>query len=1061
MKKIILLLIFLILPFIFSCNEIIKLPKNYNITYHLNNGEEDISLSILENEILEKIDDPIYNGYIFKGWYIDDTLLEEYNFNKKITSDLDLYAKWEKEVEVIESIVPVFTGLSINNTQNGRRAKNDDITAEVEEYGGFAQVNEDILINIHIDNPSEYVILRFILNGVTYQSYQFEEGSNSSIIKLKVNVGDVPGKVSFEIDEIKYVDDADNLIKDVKMVGEKIISVGITYDILPECKDIDISKTEQSIELNCLIEDYYKLANNNIYLYFFKDNELLERYALNIGANSIVIENLKVATEYNVVISATYDCLNGLGRKSFTLFEEIIQTNDLELITFNDFNVSYHTVEYQYSTDHQDVIFDKIEVFTVEDNRKYDHYNEITTKINDLNDNVEYRLVVYSHAFISNEMINRKYEYTFKTLEVPTPSLEEFILTEITDSSVSFDYVISFDGNDDLYCEVANIFIKDDDYQFKMNLDNKFDGLGSSKKYVIEIICIYGVVNQSGYRLCFEKEFETLELIPHLSLISFFIQDTYVEYRIANTYVTEDIIEVYKDDQLVLTNDYRNYILDSLEPNTDYVAKFKYHYTDDNGQVVYDELVKEFKTREYFVPQIYIEYGHDIDTLYIEPIYHQDKNKIEIQSVILYHNNVEVKRIKDFNHLTFYNVEPGLTYVVEITYKAIVKNKEVIFKASEVIEMPKRDNSSYAKAINLEVTYNSVKFELYKYDPNNNVNIRKVALSLDNEIVQTLDDLDNLEFKELFSYKRYAVVVYYTITNGEGIRYYDCYTFFDVPAVEEGTASLELDVDRNSVSYIFDYDNEDIFRGIKSVQLYSNNELVASYDNLEENIITNLEYNTKYRLIIAYKVYYNSTSDDVRSRTIRKDFQTPLEFIPKVYIENPIYDQTSISFDIKYNDPEKVVSINYLSIGTDRYEVYRYYSYNIPKKVEGLLSNNYHEIYINYSYYDMGEKIDFGYTYTFYTTSYEVPTVDINANVLGNEINGDLIINDEYNIGYIKSIKLYLSDVLIAEDDDLSDLSFSFSVSEKGNYTIQVKYAYDLNEGLGEEVLKDTIEVIV
>ena len=43
-------------------------------------------------------------------------------------------------------------------------------------------------------------------NCCIYQSYQFEDGSDSETLVLEVNAGDVSGIKEFTIDEIKYVE---------------------------------------------------------------------------------------------------------------------------------------------------------------------------------------------------------------------------------------------------------------------------------------------------------------------------------------------------------------------------------------------------------------------------------------------------------------------------------------------------------------------------------------------------------------------------------------------------------------------------------------------------------------------------------------------------------------------------------------------------------------------------------------------------------------------------------------------------------------------------------------
>lgn len=66
----------------------------FEITIDPKNGEEVKQIKVLENEKLEKPEDPKYKGYIFKGWIVDGV---EYDFDKEVTESFILVASWEKE----------------------------------------------------------------------------------------------------------------------------------------------------------------------------------------------------------------------------------------------------------------------------------------------------------------------------------------------------------------------------------------------------------------------------------------------------------------------------------------------------------------------------------------------------------------------------------------------------------------------------------------------------------------------------------------------------------------------------------------------------------------------------------------------------------------------------------------------------------------------------------------------------------------------------------------------------------------------------------------------------
>ena len=57
---------------------------------------------VKEGEKLTKPNDPVKYGYFFLGWFLDEAFVNEYNFEEVVTSDITLYAKWEKHETIVE-----------------------------------------------------------------------------------------------------------------------------------------------------------------------------------------------------------------------------------------------------------------------------------------------------------------------------------------------------------------------------------------------------------------------------------------------------------------------------------------------------------------------------------------------------------------------------------------------------------------------------------------------------------------------------------------------------------------------------------------------------------------------------------------------------------------------------------------------------------------------------------------------------------------------------------------------------------------------------------------------
>ena len=79
----------------------------YTVTFNTNGGNTINSQKIRYNSVVNKPDDPIKNGFIFKGWQLNGV---NYDFNSKVTKDIILIAVWEKVI-VPDSL----TDILINN----------------------------------------------------------------------------------------------------------------------------------------------------------------------------------------------------------------------------------------------------------------------------------------------------------------------------------------------------------------------------------------------------------------------------------------------------------------------------------------------------------------------------------------------------------------------------------------------------------------------------------------------------------------------------------------------------------------------------------------------------------------------------------------------------------------------------------------------------------------------------------------------------------------------------------------------------------------------------------
>ena len=69
----------------------------HKVTYKVNGGTPVVSEGVRDGQKLAPPFDPSKPHYKFAGWYTDEALTKKYDFRSPVTSDLTLYAKWDKD----------------------------------------------------------------------------------------------------------------------------------------------------------------------------------------------------------------------------------------------------------------------------------------------------------------------------------------------------------------------------------------------------------------------------------------------------------------------------------------------------------------------------------------------------------------------------------------------------------------------------------------------------------------------------------------------------------------------------------------------------------------------------------------------------------------------------------------------------------------------------------------------------------------------------------------------------------------------------------------------------
>ena len=225
----------------------------------------------------------------------------------------------------------------------------------------FTKPNSDIYITVHFENPDEYEILSFRLNGVKYAVQQFLPGSDLENLIVKINVGDVEGLLEYTITEIKYVDGESITERDVEMRGEDTIKVYVSYKTQPSATISGETVGFDSLAFNVNLTDPNSLiaaVTGEIWAVLYDGDAILQKKQLSLGDNVVEFTGLTTGTLYQYAIVAVYDSYDGNGKAVHVLKEKTFNTESP--LTFTDTrlvgNTFYFSLEWHEAATERELI---------------------------------------------------------------------------------------------------------------------------------------------------------------------------------------------------------------------------------------------------------------------------------------------------------------------------------------------------------------------------------------------------------------------------------------------------------------------------------------------------------------------------------------------------------------------------------------------------------------------------------------------------------------------------------------------------------------------------------
>lgn len=1063
MKKLFTLFAIVILLFISGCNKI-QDKKEYKVEFYVE-SEVVETITVEEGSKITKPSDPILEGYIFDGWFVDD---ERWLFSSGIiTSNLKLTAKFISS-EYSEKIVPVYQGMEASKENKALRHNKKDIKDEVlpsidvietEGVEFFARKGEKYLVTVHLYNPSSYEILSFTLDGKKYQSYEFKEGSNSTELIIELTAPNASGIKDLTIDAIKYVDGTE--IKDVRMDGERTIHIGVAYEVTPTASLIneEINTTSYTSSFEILDNSNILNIDTDLLVFLYDGTSIIEKSNLKLGINVLEFRNLKMSQEYQYIIVGVYDKLDGAGKCAYVLYEGLFKTK--AGIEINNISSTKKEISFDLTQNNTSTLVEIIEL--------YHNDTLITTSttsatFTDLLSNTEYKIVLkYKYEF-KETVVYSQQEYLIKTKELASPVVN---LDALTADKKQINYQVNKIDTDNTIKSInIKLYHGENLINSSLELKSLFDNLRSNTTYELEVSYEYDLNDGLGVvKDVISKKINTLALVtPKLEVITK-VDPTTVNFELVLTDLDNTAnlssIKLYKGEELINSlNDLELRTISNLVANVPYTLVVEYIYDLNDGSDVQTLIEsKNFQTGK-TTPELSLSVKPNDSTAEFT-IKTKDPNTTgHLESIKIYKEDLLIEELENLSLRVIENLSSNTSYKLQVSYLydlddgngAQELKEEITFKTTKDVPSVNFTSSETFDSSSVNITIN---------DKDSSGTLKDVKLLLNGVEIVKHDTTDNLEFNNLLSNTSYTLALTYSYDLNDGLELRESIFEYSFKTLEKSVPVIDMSVYpyEKAMKVNVGINDRDNVLIDKTIKCYNKEMLIEETKELSYEF-NNLTSNTIYNVIVTLEYDLN---DGLGVRTISKSLEALTSKVKPTVSINPLsITNSNIYFELLVSDNDAVCEIASIGLYKDKTLVQRVLDLQ-TRDFQSLDSYSNYEIRVTYQYdlKDGNGTVGSTYSYTFNTAKLS-PSIEYSEQTpLFEEYNVEFVINDEENAGTLTSLKLIYNDEVVNEITSFKGTKINHLYKDlysNSTYTIEALYTYDLCdlEGVRTTVFKQT-----
>lgn len=883
---------------------------------------------------------------------------------------------------------------------------------EDSEVRYYVDPGETFIIEVHLSNPSNYIIQSFTLNGKIYANYMFEDDSTLELLRLEVVAPAIPGYTEYTIDAIKYIDSNDNnAIKDAAFEGDRSVSAGVKYTAEPVATISGLKVGTTTADMIVTLDDSQDvLGDAPANFYLTKDDEVVYTSLLKEGINNLSFDGLLMGQTYQYGVGTYYDLVDGNGVRAHWLNTGSFATQ--KPYSFDNVAIYKTQVEFSVSKIGDNGTIKSIELIDAADEKIVSSLSDFTkTWFTGLLSNHEYKIKLSFSYESAGQAIEDSTAISFVTGAKTAPALELENVTADKDS-VSFTTAIT-DTDGILEIKSVNLI---NDGKLVQSLEDltmrKFEGLLSDAEYELVVNYSYDLNDGTGeHSATASTTVKTLaKAVPSVSIGGITATQTDISFDIStvdtdNTLTIGAIVLSNKRGDIIQIKDMAVLVASGLLSDTEYEIKVNYTYDLNDGNGEHNMAVTaNGKTLAKVASSVEIENVAITQTDVSFELETVDRDNIlTIDSVILSNEAGKVAELTSLDELSFGGLLSGNEYTITVNYSYNLNNGNGVQKAN--VTATAKTLAKVAPSVEIEnvaTTQTDISFELATVDKDNILTIESVVLSSEEENVAELENFDELSFSGLLSDNEYTITVNYSydLNNGKGAQN------TTVTATAKTLAKVApiiyadfSDVQTDSLTGTVTFIDDDLVGKVTSTGLYKGNDLVASVEDYSEFTVGGLSTYTLYELRVEYSYDLNNGNGIKNNVAIFEITTLPSVAITSFNVMNvePVVDGDVIYINRALNNPYNL-TIQSFVINDYEYEVNsvsgddKYYV-NITN--DGQFAGGLTELTVNYIIASLDGK------------EYKlIPEIDATEGQLNNEvfINGSIsletveFVDDDYNI---------------------------------------------------------------